>query len=874
MSNPWGVLRHHRLLALAHGPLSARIQVLRRLAELDSNNPVWQEDLRTFEKERQKQIQAEVEAAARASDATALASLDAELSSPEWKNLPPPTLAKSAAEATTTLHYWAVQSQLEELVAELNSAMSKGRLDLGQTLYSHWRETIANSGWQPHDQLAERVAPALKWVRDHLAHEAAVRALSLAVNGEQSAARLRELHSRAVKFGKLPADLEERFRSRLTAMEHAARRRWWLKIGGAAAVVIVVIFAIGWIVSDEHYEREVATAEKELPYFIDHGELERADSLVRNLSQRVKRNAQLQGLFNLLEDKRKHEVERREDFSQQLGSATHWLEQVQKSLTNEPGQTVLERLREELDRIQADLTHAKDLAKTEQDSKQVASTEEFATQVKDKWQRQLDQAFLNQYDGFEKQLTQIEYDTHSSHREQEAQLVEFKQSLNKWETTSAHVSPALVTRITTLSERLSALEKHAQQQAREEGDEKQITAAVGDIPAYVKALREYVQHNPGSNRTPAFRHVAEESLCWEAVAEWQKLATQFRKAGLAGLRPSVVQDQLTLANTVSDNFADCAECESLRNLLPYLKAMAQRDNGGERIEAPLKKLFADPLVANAWMVEMETDAVVEKKGDQGKQRYYFREQPKVDRDSPASTSFVYVSTFDGKTKNGWLSQGNKVQYVGRAPQTIVAEQVLPILKDINDNNWERSFCRMIAVIHADRAMDPILKVNLLQQVLDTGIRGSHCLEKAFGRHLEWIKEARINAFANWLDPADSTVANERKEAARKLESFPDLDSPSKAVEQDMKTNRPLPEFRWVGWLNRSRDGRWQCLMNFRTERSRFAVCGLPTINGRKARAQPNWPIQSQGCYHRRDRRLIPGGRATCLLGSALNKGSV
>ena len=88
------LLQHHRLLALAHGPLSARIQVLRRLAEMDANNPVWQEDLRMFEQERQKQIQAEVEAAARASDTAALASLDAELSSPEWKNLPPPALAK------------------------------------------------------------------------------------------------------------------------------------------------------------------------------------------------------------------------------------------------------------------------------------------------------------------------------------------------------------------------------------------------------------------------------------------------------------------------------------------------------------------------------------------------------------------------------------------------------------------------------------------------------------------------------------------------------------------------------------------------------------------------------------------------------------
>jgi len=831
------LLQRHRLLALAHGPLSARIQVLRQLAELDANSSVWQEDLRTFEQERQKQIQAEVEAAARAGDTAALASLDAELSSPEWKNPPPPALAKSAAEATTTLHYWAAQSQLEEFAAELNSAMSNGRPDLGQTLYTRWNETIADCGWQPSEQLAERVAPALRWVHEHLDREAAVTALAGAVNNERSAARLRELHGRAVKLGNLPAKLEERYCSRLAAVERTVRRLWWLKIGVAAAVVVIVVSGIGWIVSYEHYEAEVATAVTNLRFFIDHKELEQAESLRRNLSERAKRDPRLQGPLNDLEKALEYERKRQADFSQQLNGATYWLEDVRKSLTNDPGQTVLDRLREELERIQSDLTHAKDLARTEQDRKQVASADEFATQVKEEWQRRLDRAFLNQYGDFEKQLTQVERDTHSSQREQETQLVEFKQNLQKWETASEHVSPALVTRIGTLNERLSALEKGAQQHAREERDERQITAAVGDIPGYLRALQDYVQHNPNSNRTPGFQRVAEESLCWQAVAEWQKLATQWRKAGFAASGRSAAEDQLALANTVSDDFADCAECESLRTLLPYLKAIAQRDNSGERIDVPLKKLFADPLVADAWMVETKDSAAGGKKGDEARQRYYFREKPKVDRNSPPFTKLRYVSSFDGKTKDRWLGEGSKVQFVGPAPQTVVAGKVLPLLKALNDDNWEKSFCRIIAAIQADHAMDPILKVNLLQQVLDIGVRGSHCLEKAFGRHLEWIKEAKINAFANWLDPVDSTVANDRKEAARKLESLPDVDAPIKAVEQELTTKLQLPEFRWVGWLHRSREGQWECLMNSEPNGAGrlFVVCrqstgGKPVLN--------------------------------------------
>ena len=44
------LLQRHRLLALAHGPLSARIEVLRSLADGDAGNPVWQEDLQRLKR--------------------------------------------------------------------------------------------------------------------------------------------------------------------------------------------------------------------------------------------------------------------------------------------------------------------------------------------------------------------------------------------------------------------------------------------------------------------------------------------------------------------------------------------------------------------------------------------------------------------------------------------------------------------------------------------------------------------------------------------------------------------------------------------------------------------------------------------------------
>ena len=289
-------------------------------------------------------------------------------------------------------------------------------------------------------------------------------------------------------------------------------------------------------------------------------------------------------------------------------------------------------------------------------------------------------------------------------------------------------------------------------------------------------------------------------MCWEAVADWQKVATQWRNAAVGGrLRTAVVAEQLTFANGVSETFAECAECAALRNLLPYMRAIARRNDGGEHIEAPLKKLFMDPLVANVWMIEYLDG-----------QRYYVREQPVAGGDQGP---FQYLINVTGKTRPGVLRQSS-VKQIARAPQAAVAEQVQRILSALDDSNWEESFCQMISVLYAERTMDPILKINLLQQVLETGTRGSYCLEKAFAGHLAWIKEAGVNPFANWVDPTDLPGERNRKAAAEKLDSFPEVEGPCKAAAEELAAFRRqrLAEFRWVGWLFRTREGPWDCAM--------------------------------------------------------------
>ena len=59
-----GLVRMHRRLALQRAPIKSRIAVMRKLAAQDTNNPIWTDDLRTFEKARFRQVQSEAAEAA------------------------------------------------------------------------------------------------------------------------------------------------------------------------------------------------------------------------------------------------------------------------------------------------------------------------------------------------------------------------------------------------------------------------------------------------------------------------------------------------------------------------------------------------------------------------------------------------------------------------------------------------------------------------------------------------------------------------------------------------------------------------------------------------------------------------------------------
>ena len=802
------LLNQHRLLALSRGPLADRIAVLRQLADLDAGNSVWQDDLQTFEGERQKEIRIELDAAVRNGDADAVARLNAELGSQDWTNPPSIEFLALAADSLGRVRYWSVEADLQQTAQDLEEAMAGFAADRGRELRDLWNKTIAAHGHAPQEATERKAQPALDWLQEmddlrdrQQQQEAALRGLEVAVQSSRSVEKLAALHWRAGQLGSLPTSLEEAYQARLAVLERRARHQWWaVRIGIVAAAVMFTVLT-GSLLTRYFHGKEVQAAASSLSKLIDGGHYEEAKGLLRDLPDYVREAAAVQETAVVLQNKLEKEHARQTQFTQQLQTAKLGLADLSKSLANDPGEAVVERASKDLDHYRKATADLHDLAKSDEDRRQFADLAKISEDVEAKLRRLNEQAFNRRYGEIDNRLSQFEGDASQNGDQRKPALDKLRSEMRAWKLAGDHANVSQQQRFSALDDRLAQLESNLAAREQEAADLKKITAAVGDTKAYVEALKDFTKAHPNAECTAAFNRAIEESPGWDAVAEWSGFAKDLQKTGLIRVDPAAASKLVESLEKLSQKFAESSGSpmeKFMRDGLPALRAISRRIEDGERIEVPLTKMFADQLVADVWMVE-KTDG----------SRYYTKDKP----DLKQNGGIKYIITFDGNTK-GTLIKEDEVKSAGRAPQVAVAEKVRPILNALTASNWESSFSNMVAAISSEQETDPFLKFLLLQQVLETGAKGSSCFAEAYSRQLSWVKEARIGTTVNWLDPR-ATNTSMRESAAKTVRGFPEAAESRRSLEKGLKLLEgcKLPDYRWIGWLHKARDGRWQCVMD-------------------------------------------------------------
>jgi hypothetical protein len=247
------LLARHRLAALARSPLPERISILRKIAEADADNLVWQEDLRTYEKHRHKQLQSEAEAAVKRNDIAVLERVEAELRDSSWSVPPNTAVVQWTAAATARLRLASAREELKALEAELNAAFADFDVERGRKLRGRWQACAAIAELARDDALAQLAGPALDWLaqqdRQDEAQAGYARALAELERALDDGAGLEDLERRYHELARYergtPELIERRYRERIASLGLAESRRNKLWLTGIAGGMLAAA-ALAW----------------------------------------------------------------------------------------------------------------------------------------------------------------------------------------------------------------------------------------------------------------------------------------------------------------------------------------------------------------------------------------------------------------------------------------------------------------------------------------------------------------------------------------------------------------------------------------------------------------------------------------------------
>ena len=159
------LLKKNRLLALAQAPLASRILILKKLAERDSENPVWKQDLVNLQEARLRAMGDECRIVAKQQDAEKLSALMEELQG-QWDVEVPRSLVANVRDALNSIGMESHLKKMEVVAKQLNDALVETDAQTGRQLRQRWFELnrVANLG--AGDPMVQSLREPMRWLEE------------------------------------------------------------------------------------------------------------------------------------------------------------------------------------------------------------------------------------------------------------------------------------------------------------------------------------------------------------------------------------------------------------------------------------------------------------------------------------------------------------------------------------------------------------------------------------------------------------------------------------------------------------------------------------------------------------------------------------
>jgi hypothetical protein len=249
------LLEQHRLLALTRAPIIDRLKVLRELAVLDEDSPVWNDDARVFELARISEIEAAAAEAEAQGDFAKLERLVDELTDGNWRETPPACVVEQVRQLAQRVTRRTAPSDPAGLREALNAAATTGDMARCRALRRRWHELGILSPPVGRNGHTDARGPGVAWLAREDARDARdvrIRRAALALEYELEAdADIDELREAAERLreiaGEIPEALASRVHDRIAKLENDVRSRDRLFIYSAVACGLIAV-SIGLVV--------------------------------------------------------------------------------------------------------------------------------------------------------------------------------------------------------------------------------------------------------------------------------------------------------------------------------------------------------------------------------------------------------------------------------------------------------------------------------------------------------------------------------------------------------------------------------------------------------------------------------------------------
>jgi hypothetical protein len=792
-----GLLRTHRLLALARSAVAPRLETMRKIAWLDSNNPIWGEDIRRFEKVRQEELGQAIPIAYANRNAAALQAILREVESSEWLAAPPQSLVTLARTSALQVRQEEIRKKLQDLLGSLHKARVTHDTMLGQKLWEQWQSLIAGAKLPPDDPLRGLAQPARDWLdredrreASETAYREALSNLEQALERKEMQPTLAELEQAVLGFGRgLPQVVQARLKERYRAFERLTRLRARLILAGVGAATMALIGLVAWSNARLARSRETQQASAKIESMLEAGKMEEAREVLDHLESDYPGASQLDEIAGVVDRLETLERAERDRAAQFLAAMT----EVRATPLTQEGVPALETARR-LARLPYEKSQVEQLA-----SQRQAVLERERDRV-DRKLRPWVEAFRDRIGKAESLVKQS-----PESKQTEEVLASLRSEIPALRDEAAHAgmevrkeAMACLTRYEAMSaSRATSLEQNRML-------ESMINAAGSivqgdDVKSFLDVCARYTGKFPDDARAESLRKLVNEQILWQSVVAWSAMVRSW-PSPVTSIAPKDAKDRLEQLTQFRVANPRLATPEILEKYQKYVEATARLGLlGGDDPPAQLRRLFSKPLVNKVWMLNTRNGKV-----------YYTLKEPQRAGSGYRIDSLV---TIDCSERPVFIPKSNFLK-LGLAPQSEIATEVKNSLLRAADSQtlWDAVMVKILTSVRNEPELDPVLKVILLKGAIQAASEGSASLAEALSDHLRMIEDAQLNLNVTWVDPDDAKAELERHRAQdvlARLPSFEPCAEKAKMLRQLLEDQ--IAQVYWpVGLLLKGGDGIWRC----------------------------------------------------------------